>query len=387
MESNLLSQVRVANINQEIDVWVLGRTRVRLRVGKSIIPNFSTHFKLCISVSLDPSDKGKALLLTTSTEVSIAPKTRAKPQASQNNGAKSPVPKEKGAIPSVPAPSRPKKNTQILRSLPIRSVPLLKIFSSIDDSLAYVSRATFLELTGRVGQVELQTHRAEIKRIRPPVDPSGTPGAPVPAAPSVTKLLNSQTKEEEKPKSDLSVLLVTSDQVPDRHILLSNSVDGVEDFDLVRCVVRTLHLALILTRVQDNSRSRRSQHGHYGGADAIASPGFLGVSPSTFIPSTCLMPFSRTPSSSRPVLAGLDEILRRCTGFCTRTFLIHSSAPAIHGGQPDNAILNSIMLTRTSSFGDVSRRKVRRWKDFNCQDRWKISGGRSEHSFMYVKTH
>lgn len=36
VESNLISQVRVANIGQEIDVWVLGRTRVRLRVGKTV---------------------------------------------------------------------------------------------------------------------------------------------------------------------------------------------------------------------------------------------------------------------------------------------------------------------------------------------------------------
>ena len=34
VENTLLSQVRVANIGQEIDIWILGRTRVRLRVGK-----------------------------------------------------------------------------------------------------------------------------------------------------------------------------------------------------------------------------------------------------------------------------------------------------------------------------------------------------------------
>jgi len=32
VESTLLSQVRVAPLNQEVDVWVLGRTRIRLRV-------------------------------------------------------------------------------------------------------------------------------------------------------------------------------------------------------------------------------------------------------------------------------------------------------------------------------------------------------------------
>ena len=32
VESTLLSQVRIASSRQEVDVWVLGRTRIRLRV-------------------------------------------------------------------------------------------------------------------------------------------------------------------------------------------------------------------------------------------------------------------------------------------------------------------------------------------------------------------
>lgn len=34
VEDNLLSQVRAATVGQEVDVWVLGRTRVRFRVGE-----------------------------------------------------------------------------------------------------------------------------------------------------------------------------------------------------------------------------------------------------------------------------------------------------------------------------------------------------------------
>lgn len=34
VEDNLLSQVRAASVGQEVDVWVLGRTRVRFRVGE-----------------------------------------------------------------------------------------------------------------------------------------------------------------------------------------------------------------------------------------------------------------------------------------------------------------------------------------------------------------
>lgn len=41
VESTLLSQVRVAMVGQEIDVWVLGRTRVRLQVGEFSSAYFS----------------------------------------------------------------------------------------------------------------------------------------------------------------------------------------------------------------------------------------------------------------------------------------------------------------------------------------------------------
>jgi hypothetical protein len=106
--------------------------------------------------------------------------------------------------------------------------------------LAYVSNATFFGLTGRSPTTSadspstLRAYRVEIKRIRPPVDPSGPSITSGPANPPVTKVLNSQAKDEEKTRSDSSVLLVSSGQVPDRHVVLSNSVDGVEDFDLVR---------------------------------------------------------------------------------------------------------------------------------------------------------
>ncbi|KZP06169.1 hypothetical protein FIBSPDRAFT_764845, partial [Athelia psychrophila] len=59
VEDPILGQVRVAKIDQEIKLCVLGRTRVSLRV-----------------VSLDPQSKSDALLLTTNTEVHIAPKPR-----------------------------------------------------------------------------------------------------------------------------------------------------------------------------------------------------------------------------------------------------------------------------------------------------------------------
>lgn len=45
LENNLLSQLRAAQKGQEIDVWVMGRTKIRIRVGKllrSLCPLEST---------------------------------------------------------------------------------------------------------------------------------------------------------------------------------------------------------------------------------------------------------------------------------------------------------------------------------------------------------
>lgn len=63
VESNLLSQVRAVSEGQIISVWVLGKTRVRFRV-ESFDP---------------PSSTG--VVLSTDTEVIVAPKTRSAAQA------------------------------------------------------------------------------------------------------------------------------------------------------------------------------------------------------------------------------------------------------------------------------------------------------------------
>lgn len=51
VESTLLSQVRVAKVGQEINVWVLGRTRVRLKIGMSYYSYRSFYtLMFCLSV-------------------------------------------------------------------------------------------------------------------------------------------------------------------------------------------------------------------------------------------------------------------------------------------------------------------------------------------------
>ncbi|GAW05575.1 AAA-domain-containing protein [Lentinula edodes] len=122
VESTLLSQVRVAKVGQEINVWVLGRTRVRLKI-----------------VSLAPQAKNDALLLSTNTEVSISPKLHANrrvhaKEPTVNGTADAVVPK------SIPQPF------QILRVLPnhVLSKPLTAYSGS--EVIGYVSSSTLAQL-------------------------------------------------------------------------------------------------------------------------------------------------------------------------------------------------------------------------------------------------
>lgn len=253
VESTLLSQVRVAAIGQEIDVWVLGRTRVRLRVGKlSFSPEGYDHSLVSI-VSLEPSN-GKALLLTTSTEVSIAPKTR----STRPNG---PTLKSNGRhtekLPSSlaqPSTSRTQSDVRtkplVFRVLPKRVIPPISpLCSALDDgivaAIVFVSRMDLRQMS----QLRLQDFcdvvdngkcwNAVVHRLTPPENPdhsSGTANIPTPT-PKVLVPTDGKTSAliaPSVPKDE--VLLVWSPHVsiPDGSAIVHGSLSGVEDYDNLR---------------------------------------------------------------------------------------------------------------------------------------------------------
>ncbi|KZP06528.1 AAA-domain-containing protein [Athelia psychrophila] len=230
VEDTLLGQVRVAKIGQEIDVWVLGRTRVRLRVGALLIDIPFHSSKLTLvgpAVSLDPPSKADALLLTTNTEVHIAPKLRNAAPTAPKKAQTAASTQENALGPADKAPST------ILRVLP---AALHSIGISADSSaytrpepLAFTSRATFDALTsfthsdapafkGTVVGEGDYFHRATLRLLGGPLDPSpGTPGKDsAPAAP------------------EAKVLLSWKAGIPERHVVLLFVPDGkVGEWDLV----------------------------------------------------------------------------------------------------------------------------------------------------------
>ncbi|KAJ7276088.1 P-loop containing nucleoside triphosphate hydrolase protein [Mycena haematopus] len=276
VEATLLSQVRVAKIGQEMDVWVLGRTRVRLRV-----------------VSVQPEGR-TALLLGTDTEVSIAPKPHAR-----NQPALSPAPS-----PSPDAPAR------ILRVLPPLPVPSPEETGA--HVLGYVSPATFAALFPShspsalpPGEADTDTdvyHRTLLARLAPPADPSPSPSPPPPApAPRVLHAgggvgagagagvsAGVGAGAHAGTTGDEDALYVRPDaRVPENHVVVvaSGLVARVEAWDVVR-LSRPLEGAQAHIRVE---------------------------SPRTPPPPT-------TTTTPPPFLAGVDAILSQVTQFCVRSF-------------------------------------------------------------------
>lgn len=251
VESTLLSQVRVAFIGQEVDVWVLGRTRVRLNVG-------ACRFRLCapcsshsLLVSSDPSS-GKALLLTTSTEVSIAPKLRAKqksvraqPDAKGLTKASTSASGEssRSAAPQKAKTSYPARTLRLLPQRHLGRYPT-PLPTSSGQSLGFVSYRTLLSLyPDRFPGQKLHGWQVTVRRVSPPVNPDKETSTHTPSIAPTPRVLvpngdpsSSKGKTPEPTKDELTAVWSPDVPVPDGHIALAGGCDNAEDWDLVRYV-------------------------------------------------------------------------------------------------------------------------------------------------------
>ncbi|KAF8160874.1 P-loop containing nucleoside triphosphate hydrolase protein [Crassisporium funariophilum] len=306
VESTLLSQVRVAKIGQEIDVWVMGRTRVRLRV-----------------ISLDPTSKNNALLLTTNTEVSIAPKLHRNGAPSSKpttNGHVAPAtnPALNGAPTSPPASSN--KISRVLRVLPRRLLPNLHFPNHTgSELLAYVSPVTFTQLQGEdspgADTLDNSFRHSEFKRLTSPTDPATPSSSSPPPDPPAARILNPGAPVDadsgvSASSNSQDVFIGTSGGIVAGHIVYMVFPDGIEEWDLVR------------VSLSSNGESLRADEPIQKIADTTPAP------PSTF-------------------LAGVDDILDRCTSFGTRQFILHSLTNSVHG-------FSGLLVTGRSGSGKTS---------------------------------
>ncbi|KAJ3813169.1 P-loop containing nucleoside triphosphate hydrolase protein [Lentinula aff. lateritia] len=212
VESTLLSQVRVAKVGQEINVWVLGRTRVRLKI-----------------VSLAPQAKDDALLLSTNTEVSISPKLHA------NRRVHAKEPTVNGTADAAVPKSKPQP-FQILRVLPnhVLSKPLTAYSGS--EVIGYVSSSTLAQLLPASRNVAKQHtyYKVSVKRLESPINPVSTLQTPE-TAPE-TKVLNPSEKTHNVENSDNAERNYVGgrDELIGGHIVFPSLPAGIEHWDLIK---------------------------------------------------------------------------------------------------------------------------------------------------------
>ncbi|KAF5388776.1 hypothetical protein D9757_005613 [Collybiopsis confluens] len=292
VESTLLSQVRVAKVGQEINVWVLGRTRVRLKI-----------------VSLDSQPKSNALLLGTDTEVSISPKLHRRVQEKVS------APANRDVVPTHPPKPQPSHvYSQILRVLPasISSAPISQNGLEVVGYVSFSTLARLLPPQHAPGR-QSTSLKVSFKRLEPPVDPTSDSNAQAVASETTAKFLNPSDKAQKQPTDGAelsdSIYVCSKEGMVQGHILLPNLPGGVEHWDLIR-VVSDIPFKTIAS---DNDSTET------------------------------LMP----QLESSEFLAGIGDILTRCSGFCVRKLAIHSTKKSVEG-------VSSLLITGRAGVGKTS---------------------------------
>ncbi|KAG9016438.1 Peroxisome biosynthesis protein pex1 [Tulasnella sp. JGI-2019a] len=324
VESHLLSQVRVAAVGQEVDVWVLGRTRIRFRV-----------------VSYEPS--GPAVLLSTDTEVVIAPKTR----SSATTKVRESKSKNDVSGPSVATPSEPdgmpksnhSRKRVTLRILPSSILPHQPPSSGQDEAptTILVSQTTFQELTNTQhnDRPSGSQRYVRVKRLRPPSTHLGDTGdvqssSTVPSAKVLQGTKSSNTDASKTSKASPLCLLMHQSQMPTGNCALvpgaSGFLDSAEDWDLV-----------ILTLVDSIDQPSRSTR-----------------------PTTMVSTSPTSVKEQKHGLAGVDAIMLQAQSFIVNAFAVQavelSTANSLnHHRMPGILLCGATGSGRTSVAKEIAR--------------------------------
>lgn len=358
---------------------------------------------ICIySVNFGSQTKNNVLLLTTNTEVSIAPKlhrsqgptpssasssSKSRVTTSQTNGG----PAKEANV----AEDEVRRNVRILRVLPKRL--LRRPFSEYTGAelIAYVSPSAFSKLKPfhefNNNRETIVCFQMALKRLPPPIDPLTT--SPIPST-STPRILKPETTDRangvdgQQDGASGSIFVGWVDDIPKNHIVFPALPDGVEEWDLVQSVgfgfetvVGKSHsyaipdCALQMIPKQASNCLSTAPLLILLYRELVVSLRQHTSNAVTFHPAeTFSLTFIKSTAPTSVPLAGVDEILQRCTEFCLRKFAEHSSVNVVHGGKFQQQC-NVGMITSTGSCFPPSHWTLRCWEDFHCSSHSKICPG------------
>ena len=219
---------------------------------------------LYLAVSLDPQSKGNALLLTTNTEVNIAPKLRSTSKSISSNKNQTSTTTTTSS-PTNSTTSNAKYPSKILRVIPPHVLPLAfppAASYTRSEALAYVSKLTFSQLVSTDTSTsspslpasadhnddddipDRQFHKATFRRLHPPANPTDPPGNVPNAKESqpVARVFTAGGGGERKGVADTdtdtagpkNVLVGWAEGILEKHVVFPSMVQGVDEWDLVR---------------------------------------------------------------------------------------------------------------------------------------------------------
>ncbi|KAG6335413.1 hypothetical protein ID866_3674 [Astraeus odoratus] len=320
--------VRVAKIGQEIDVWVMGQTRVRLTV-----------------VSLEPSSKGGSALLTTDTEVSIAPKTHQRSKGAQTAR----------DIASQRDPStKPSKLPEtVLRVLPTRLLDSVSPFDSTytgPGTVAFVHPYIFALLTETKwpskDEIKDEFLKLSYRHLQPPSNPlealrSRADAVPANSSPQsgAGDPLDSEVPVEFPAENIL--FIGSSYKVLESHVFAPSGLEGIDNWHWIHV----------------RSTGERKTLGELF---KTAGPGD-GEEPKR--------------SSPDAVLSGVEQIIKEATNHLLATFIVQSSDRVVQG-------LSSILVTGRPGVGktSVAREIAKRLEEDTRTYAYKILSPEVEHT-------
>lgn len=221
LENNLLGQLRAAQKGQEINVWVMGRTKIRIRVGECARDE---RLALTADATNPPTSSSSAVLVNFETEIYVAPRPRGQEVPAE-------APKVMAPPPVARASSGAGKGKAVaVKGATIRIVPPkvaaqwgVAELSADDahtvgaDKVAFVAPATLNKVRARLGQDQdgaplLVTLR--IKRADEEKKEDETPEA---------EPKEGENQEEEEPP--LEAWLAAWDEMPTGCLALSGDLE------------------------------------------------------------------------------------------------------------------------------------------------------------------
>ena len=178
-------------------------------------------------VSLDPSNNSSALLLSTDTEVSIAPKLHSSKR------------KDAETVHDPAADKPPPTQSAVLRVLPPRLFQMLPTYSGA-ETIVFVSTSIYTVLYPAVKSppTSKSASRCNINRLTPPQSPvDKTSGSSEDA--KLPKILNPTEGAEVLENAaaiPMNAYVFASSEIPPNHIVFINPANEVKDWDRVKCV-------------------------------------------------------------------------------------------------------------------------------------------------------